>query len=109
MLNSKNSPIEIHPGLVLKGQLSMVRDVVLTGRFEGDLQTRGRLTVASGGVAIGTIEAGALHLEPGNEVQAKVKVGRPEQPKILDAVKKIGGGKWSARFRKLKEFAFGSR
>ncbi|HUB68452.1 MAG TPA: polymer-forming cytoskeletal protein [Candidatus Methylacidiphilales bacterium] len=109
MPDSKNSAIEIHSGLMLKGRLSMVRDVVLTGRFEGDLQTRGRLTVAAGGIAIGTIEAGALQLEPGNEVQAKVKIGRPEQPKILDAVKKIGGGKWSARLRKLKEFAFGSR
>ena len=107
MPNSTEPVIEIHPGLMLKGQLSMARDVVLTGRFEGDLQTRGCLTVAAGGVAIGTIEAGALQLEPGNQVQARVKVGQPEAPKILNVVKKIGGGKWSSRLRKLKEFALG--
>ena len=109
MPTDKESVIEIHPGIMLKGQLSMARDVVLTGRFEGDLQTRGCLTVASGGVAIGTIEAGALQLEAGNQVQAKVKIGKPEVPKGLDVVKKLGVGKWPSRLRKLKEFALGLR
>ncbi|MCE0496560.1 MAG: polymer-forming cytoskeletal protein [Methylacidiphilales bacterium] len=107
MPNTKEPVIEIHPSIMLKGQLSMARDVILTGRFEGDLQTRGRLTVAAGGVAIGTIEAGALQLEPGNQVQAKVTVGQPQQPKMLNVVKKIGSGKWPSRLRKLKEFALG--
>jgi cytoskeletal protein CcmA (bactofilin family) len=106
---TKEPVIEIHPGIMLKGQLAMTRDVVLTGRFEGDLQTRGRLTVAAGGVAIGTIEASALQLEAGNQVQAKVKIGEPEQPKVLDVVRKIGAGKWPSRLRKLKEFALGLR
>ena len=109
MPNANAPVIEIHPGLMLKGQLSMTRDVVLTGRFEGDLQTRGCLTVAAGGVAIGTIEAGALQLEPGNQVQAKVKVGKPEEPKMLDVVRKIGGSSWPSRLRKLKELAFGRK
>ena len=53
----------------------MVKDIVLTGKFEGDLQTLGCLTVASGGVVTGSIDAGALVLEPGNLVEARVKVG----------------------------------
>jgi len=109
MPNANAPVIEIHPGIMLKGQLSMASDVVLTGRFEGDLQTRGRLTVASGGVAIGTIEAGALQLEPGNLVQARVKVGQPEPSKMIDVVKKIGVSNWPSRLRKLKEFALGFR
>ena len=109
MPNSKEPVIEIHPGIMLKGQLSMARDVVLTGRFEGDLKTRGRLTVAAGGIAIGTIEAGALQLEHGNQVQARVKIGQTQQPKMLNVVKKISSGKWPSRFRKLKEFALGFR
>ncbi len=48
----------------MKGQLSMTKDIVLTGKFEGDLQTLGCLTVADGGVVTGSIEAGALILEP---------------------------------------------
>ena len=109
MPKAKESVIEIHPGIMLKGRLSMARDIILTGRFEGDLQTRGCLTVAAGGVAIGTIEAGALRLEPGNQVQAAVKIGQSEQPKMLHVARKIDGGKWRSRLRKLKEFALGLR
>ena len=69
--------LEIHSGIVLKGRLSMVKDVVLTGKFEGELQTLGCLTVALGGAVTGTIDAGALVLEPGNLVEARVKVGPP--------------------------------
>ena len=50
---SKEPIVEIHPGITLKGRLSMARDVLLTGTFEGDLQTRGCLTVAPGGAARG--------------------------------------------------------
>ena len=110
LFSKTNEPaIEIHPGIMLKGKLSMARDVVLTGKFEGDLQTRGCLTVASGGAVIGTIEAGALVLEPGNQVIAKVTVGLPEEPKMFDVVKKIGGGKWPSRLQKLKELALGRK
>jgi len=105
--------LEIHPGLVLKGQLIMVKDVVLTGKFEGDLQTLGCLTVASGGAIAGSIEAGALVLEPGHLVEARIKVGPPPKSsaKVPIETKKdqpTGGG-WSDRFRKLKEFALGRR
>ncbi|MCE0522438.1 MAG: polymer-forming cytoskeletal protein [Methylacidiphilales bacterium] len=102
--------IEIHSGIVLKGQLSMVKDVVLTGKFEGDLQTYGQLTVASGGVVTGSIDAGALVLEPGNLVEARVKVHTQPKPVAgtSDETKKAGG-LWSGRFQKLKEMAFGRR
>src|SRR5277367_429895 len=73
--------LEIHSGIVLKGRLSMVKDVVLTGQFDGDLETLGCLTFAAGGVAKGTIDAGALILEPGNLVEARVKVGPKQKPK----------------------------
>ncbi len=108
-LSNPKEPVEIHSGLQLKGQLSMARDVVLTGRFEGDLQTRGCLTVADGGVVIGSVEAGALKLEPGNLVQAKVKIGPPEPSKLFDVAKKIGESKWPTRLKKLKEFALGRK
>ncbi len=103
--------LEIHSGIVLKGQLSMENDVVLTGKFEGELQTLGRLTVASGGAITGSIDAGALVLEPGNLVEARVKVG--PQPKasgwVSDGIKKAAGSVWMVRFQKLKEFALGWR
>jgi hypothetical protein len=103
--------IEISSAIVLKGQLSMVKDVVLTGKFEGDLQTLGCLTVASGGVATGTIEAGALVLEPGNLVEARVKIGPPPRshPMSFDATKKAATSFWTGRFQKLKEFALGRK
>ena len=66
--------IEIHSGITLKGELSMLKDVVLTGKFDGDLQTYGCLTVTSGGSVTGSIDAGALILEPGNLVEAKVLI-----------------------------------
>src|ERR1700692_542592 len=99
--------LEIHSGIVLKGQLSMVKDVVLTGRFEGELQTFGCLTVASGGVVTGSIDAGALVLEPGNLVEARVKVGpqpKPSATRVSEGIKKAAGSFWSGRFQKLKEF-----
>jgi len=105
--------LEIHPGIMLKGQLSMEKDVVLTGKFEGELQTLGRLTVASGGAITGSIDAGALVLEPGNLVEARVKVG--PQPKSSRKTAQPEGGKpalggfWSNPFQKLKEFALGRK
>jgi hypothetical protein len=103
--------LEIHPGIVLKGQLSMAKDVVLTGKFEGELQTLGCLTVAAGGVVTGSIDAGALVLEPGNLVEARVRVGPPPKSgaKAPVETKKAEGSFWSGRFQKLKEFALGRR
>lgn len=101
---------EIHPGIVLKGQLSMAKDVMVTGKFEGDLKTLGRLTVASGGVMTGSIEAGALVLEPGHEVEAKIKVGaQPRSKTSTPVAPKIGGNKWPMSFQKLKELALGRK
>jgi hypothetical protein len=104
--------LEIHSGIVLKGSLSMVKDVVLTGKFEGELQTLGCLTVAPGAVATGSINAGALVLEPGNLVEARIKVGPPPKSSLRssdEAKKKTTGGFWSGKFQKLKEFAFGRK
>lgn len=108
-MSSSEALFEIHAGLVLKGQLSMVKDVVLTGRFEGDLRTLGRLTVSAGGTAVGTIEAGALVLEPGNNVEARVKVASSE-----GAIKEASGSApkpklslWPLRLKKIKDFALG--
>ena len=100
--------LEIHSGIMLKGSLSMAKDVVLTGKFEGELQTLGCLTVASGGVMKGSINAGALVLEPGNLVEARVKVGPPPR-KSAQVVEenKPAGSLWTGGFRKLKEFALG--
>ena len=105
------SVLEIHSGLVLKGQLSMVKDVVLTGKFEGDLQTLGCLTVASGGVATGSIDAGSLVLEPGNLVVARVRVGPPSRTgaNISGVGPKPAEGLWAGRLQKLKEFALGRK
>jgi hypothetical protein len=98
--------LEIHSGLVLKGHLSMVKDVILTGKFDGELETLGCLTVAAGGVAKGTIDAGALILEPGNLVEARIKVGPKPKPRpgerASEESKSATGGFWSGRFEKLK-------
>jgi len=104
--------LEIHSGIVLKGQLSMIKDIVLTGKFEGDLQTYGCLTVAPGGVVIGSIDAGALVLEPGNLVEARIKVGAKPKPPVatrFEETKKVAGSFWSGRLQKLKEFALGHK
>ncbi len=108
MSASTPTALEIHPGIVLKGQLSMVKDVVLTGKFEGDLQTLGCLTVAPGGAITGSIDAGALVLEPGNLVQARVKVGPPPKSRGKAPVPEgqpAAESFWSSGLRKLKEFA----
>jgi hypothetical protein len=103
---SSPAPIEIHSGITLKGELSMDQDVILTGRFEGDLRTLGRLTVTAGGAALGTIEAGALVLEPGNLVEARVKIAHTGGAKApAPPAKKSGDGKWTFGLKKL--FALG--
>jgi len=101
--------LEIHSGLTLKGQLSMVKDIILTGKFEGDLQTLGCLTVASGGKIVGSIDAGGLVLKPGNLVDARVRVGLPPKPEprsLADSGMPIFSG-WKRGFQKLKELAMG--
>ena len=110
-----NLPVfEIHPGIVLKGQLSMAKDIVLTGKFEGDLQTLGCLTVASGGVVTGSIDAGALVLEPGNQVEARVKIATPPKSKSGSSLtpkkeKTATASKWPVTFQKLKNLALGRK
>ena len=109
MSDSQPPALEIHPGLSLKGQLSMAKDVVLTGKFEGDLQTLGCLTVAEGGVLVGTIDAGGLILKSGNLVEARVRVGvpaRPAEKTPAEGAKPAFGG-WKRGFQKLKELALG--
>jgi hypothetical protein len=107
---STNAVFELHPGISMKGQLSMAKDIVLTGTFEGELQTLGCLTVAAGGVVTGSIEAGALILEPGNQVEAKIKVGtQPTKKKVAEEMRKASGDKWSGRLKKLKEIALGRK
>jgi hypothetical protein len=109
MAQPTHPTLEIHSGISLKGQLSMVKDIVLTGKFEGDLQTLGCLTVASGGVVTGTIDAGALVLEPGNLVEARVKVGAPPpRPPPPQEPRKVAPSGWSG-FQKLKEMALGRK
>jgi hypothetical protein len=98
---------------VLKGSLSMAKDILLTGKFEGELQTLGCLTVASGGVVTGSINAGALILEPGNLVEARVKVGPPSRPATTkptgETKRPSESGGWGGTFQKLKEFALGRK
>ena len=109
MPDSQPPALEIHSGLILKGQLSMVNDVLLTGKFEGDLQTLGSLTVAEGGVMRGTIDAGGLILKPGNLVEARVRVhtqSRPEDKTATEGGKPMFSG-WKRGFQKLKELAMG--
>jgi predicted acyltransferase (DUF342 family) len=107
---STNAFFELHPGISMKGQLSMAKDIVLTGKFEGDLQTLGCLTVAAGGVVTGSIEAGALLLEPGNQVEAKIKVGTPPtKKKVAEEMRKATNDKWTGRLKKLKEIALGRK
>jgi predicted acyltransferase (DUF342 family) len=106
---STHAIFELHPGISMKGQLSMSKDIVLTGKFEGELQTLGCLTVAAGGVVTGSIEAGALVLEPGNQVEAKIKVGSAPKRKTSEEVRKVSNEKWSGRLQKLKEIALGRK
>jgi hypothetical protein len=106
MSQTKDQVLEIHSDLILKGELSMDKDVILTGKFEGQLKTLGCLTVTSGGVAVGTIEAGALVLEAGNRVEAKVKVAPRDPSKPRETPRKSLGDKWPS-FKKLKELALG--
>lgn len=115
MANTKDPALEIHSDLVMKGELSMVKDVILTGKFEGQLTTDGCLTVSPGGVAVGTIEAGALVLQPGNLVEARVKIAPPKPRPVQSKTPRqdkpenkaaASGAKWPS-LRKLKEFALG--
>ena len=111
MTASTPSALEIHPGITLKGSLSAVKDVVLTGKFEGDLQTLGRLTVASGGTAKGTIDAGSLVLEPGNLVEARIKIAPPPKSAFpVEEGAKPEGGFWSVAVGRFKKaFSFGRK
>ena len=68
----------------------------------------GRLTVASGGAITGSIDAGSLVLEPGNLVEARVKVGPPPKSAIEKSgrtrtAKETSGSFWTGGMRKLKD------
>ena len=97
----------------MKGHLSMAKDIVLTGKFEGDLQTLGCLTVASGGVVTGSIEAGSLisgaGQSGGGQDQGRSQPGSGRRLPRKVSKKTPGGDKWSGRLKKLKEMALGRK
>ena len=110
--SSSPPALEIHSDIRLKGQLSTLRDIILTGHFDGDLRTQGRLTVPSGGSAAGTIEAGALSLEPGNAVEARVKIVTvvepiPARKQASVPARKEAPLSWPSRLKKLTDLALG--
>jgi len=109
MPDSAPPAFEIHSGITLKGQLSMAKDVLVTGKFEGDLQTLGCLTVAPGAIMVGTIRAGGLVLKPGNRVEARVTVSvapPPDAESSTDGDQPLLSG-WKRGFQKLRELAMG--
>jgi hypothetical protein len=107
--------LEIHSGLSLRGKFSMARDVIITGQFEGEFQTLGCLTVAAGAVVTGTVEAGALVLDPGHRLEASVKVTpSPASNHRFSAAARAaraeaGAEKWPGQIRKLTEMALGRK
>ena len=107
--HSKESILEIHSGIILKGQLSMDGDIVLTGKFEGDLKTLGRVTVTPGGIAVGSIEAGALVLEPGNLVEARVKVSTAGTKASPENYGPGNSARWPLSLKRLTEMALGRK
>ncbi len=88
----------------------MVKDVVLTGKFEGDLKTLGCLTISEGGAMTGSVEAGALVLETGHELAAKVRITPSLIPKAGESAQRTANAtSWSGHFQKLKKLAFGRK
>jgi len=88
----------------------MVKDVVLTGKFEGDLKTLGCLTVSEGGALTGSVEAGALVLESGHQLTAKVRITPSPIPKAGESTQRAASStSWSGHFQKLKKLAFGRK
>ncbi|MEQ9811234.1 MAG: polymer-forming cytoskeletal protein [Azospirillaceae bacterium] len=63
--------LEISATGQFKGNAS-VDAASVSGRFEGDLQVRGRLTVHDGGNVSGTIAYGELMVEPGGRVSGQL-------------------------------------
>lgn len=56
-----------------------VQDAVIAGRFDGKLVVKGRLTVKSTAHITGEIEYGALEIESGSRIEARIAV-RPAAP-----------------------------
>jgi cytoskeletal protein CcmA (bactofilin family) len=54
--------------------LADVQDAVIAGRFDGKLVAKGRLTVKSTAHITGDIEYGALEIEAGSRIEARIAV-----------------------------------
>ncbi len=63
---------------VLKGELN-VGELLLTGKFTGDVNASRRIVVHRGGVVEGTINTPALIMEEGGIVQGQVNMKEPQK------------------------------
>ncbi len=69
--------IEISPSGYFKGSAD-VEEAYISGRYEGELTARDRLTVKAGGRISGTIRYGRIVIESGGEISGDTRALAPE-------------------------------
>ncbi|MBM3491532.1 MAG: polymer-forming cytoskeletal protein [Alphaproteobacteria bacterium] len=90
---SKSRVVEIHEVGSFKGTAD-VDEAVISGRFDGTLSVRGRLSVRATGCVVGEIRYGQLEVEAGGQIngalQALQQDGQPQRETKLVMAGKLG-------------------
>lgn len=73
--------IEVAESGLFKGSVE-IDDADIGGRFEGDINVKGRLIVRSSGRITGSISYGELTVEPGGQLIGEIKVHDIQAPRI---------------------------
>jgi cytoskeletal protein CcmA (bactofilin family) len=77
--------VDISDGGVFRGSAT-VDEASIGGRFEGELTVRGRLSVRSTGLILGTVRYGELEVESGGRIVGTVAVIEPEVTAVTAAL-----------------------
>lgn len=70
---AKAGSLEIAPVGVFKGT-ARVDEATISGRFEGELTTNGRLTIKDGGAILGSVRYGSIVVESGGSISGDMQV-----------------------------------
>ena len=82
---SKSRVVEIHEAGSFKGTAD-VDEAVISGRFDGTLSVRGRLSVRATGRVVGEIRYGQLEVEAGGQINGALQALQQDAPQQRETV-----------------------
>lgn len=70
----------------IHGSVSSLGPVLVEGRIEGDLRSKSRVTIAPSGVVSGKIDAPAIEVSPGAQINGELQIRGAQNTQLIDSM-----------------------